>query len=172
MMAANIIENISLCRLGGFAGSNPEVIESVFPMLDSDASTLLGKALPHGIEPDHFILEKWNNKHVLSYVFTIKASGPATRDDLASIALLLPADKKINIQDFQVLFKMVIDSFKHELEKLDVSKLKHMIERIHNGINKGEKIAIESVNVDVPSLIKSKKLRLVAEAESIAGRVF
>jgi len=171
-MALNLIENISLCRLGGFVGSNPEVLGSVLPISNTEQKALLKKALPHGIEPGKFILEKLNNKHILSYIFTMKAKETGVRDDLASIAVVLPADKRLNIDDFQVLFKLVIESFKSEIDRIDVTKLKYMIERIHNGINKGEKISIENVNVDVPSIVKSKKLRLVTEVEKIAGRIF
>lgn len=171
-MSMNIIENISLCRLGGFVGSNPEVLGSILPISNTEQKILLDKALPHGIEPGKFILEKLNNKYIMSYVFTMKAKQAGVRDDLASIALVIPADKRINVDDFHVLFKMVIESFKAELDKVDVSKLKYMIERIYNGINKREKISIENVNVDVLSILKSKKLRLVTEVEKVAGRIF
>jgi hypothetical protein len=171
-MAMNIIENISLCRLGGFVGSNPEVLGSVLPISSTEQKALLDKALPHGIEPGKFILEKLNNKFILSYIFIMKAKEASIRDDLASIAVILPADKKLNIDDFQVLFKLVIESFKAEIDRIDITKLKHMIERVYNGINKGEKISIENVNFDVPSIVKSKKLRLVTETEKVAGRIF
>nr|MDO8114306.1 hypothetical protein [Candidatus Sigynarchaeota archaeon] len=170
-LAVNVIENISLCRLGGFVGSNPEVIGSVLPISNTEEQILLGKALPHGVEPGKYILEKLNNKHILSYVFSMKAKEAGVRGDLASIAIILP-DKKVNIEDFQVLFRLVIESFKAELDKIDVTKLKHMIERIYNGINKGEKISIENISFDVPSIVKSRKLRLVSEVEKIAGRIF
>jgi hypothetical protein len=171
-MAMNLIENISLCRLGGFVGSNPEVLGSVLPISNTEEKALLNKALPHGIEPGKFILEKLNNKFILSYIFNMKAKEAGVRDDLASIAVVLPADKRINIDDFQVLFKLVIESFKAEIDRIDITKLKYMIERIHNGINKGEKISIENVNIDVPSIVKNKKLRLVTETEKVAGRIF
>ncbi|NMC08150.1 MAG: hypothetical protein GYA24_23290 [Candidatus Lokiarchaeota archaeon] len=171
-MSMNIVENISLCRLGGFVGSNPEVLGSILPISNTEQKTLLDKALPHGIEPGKFILEKINNKYIMSYIFTMKAKQAGVRDDLASIALVVPADKRINIDDFQVLFKLVIESFKAELDKVDVAKLKYMIERIYNGINNREKIAVENVSVDVPSILKSKKLRLVTEVEKVAGRIF
>ncbi len=171
-MAMKLIENISLCRLGGFVGSNPEVLGSVLPISITEEKALLGKALPHGIEPGKFILEKLNNKFIVSYIFTMKAKEAGVRDDLASIAVVLPADKRINIDDFQILFKLVIESFKAEIDRIDTTKFKHMIERVYNGINKGEKISIENVNVDVPSIVKSKKLRLVTEVEKIAGRIF
>ncbi len=171
-MAFNLIENISLCRLGGFEGSNPEVLGSVLPISHTEEKILLDKALPHGVEPGRYILEKLNNKFIISYIFNLKAKEAGVRDDLASIAVVLPAGKKINIDDFQILFKLVIESFKAELDRIDITKLKHMIERVYNGINKGEKISIENVNVDVPSLVKSKKLRLVTEVEKVAGRLF
>ncbi|MBN2154179.1 MAG: hypothetical protein JW839_22180 [Candidatus Lokiarchaeota archaeon] len=170
-MAFNIIENISLCRLGGFAGSNPEVLGSVLPISNTEERLLLDKALPHGIEPGKFVLERLNNKHIISYVFSMKAKEAGTRDDLASIAVVLPADKRVNVESFQILFKLVIESFVAEIDKVDVTKLKHMIERIYNGINKGEKISIDDVNIDVPSIVKSKKLHLVTEVERIAGRI-
>ncbi len=171
-MAMHLIENISLCRLGGFVGSNPEVLGSVLPISNTEEQALLDKALPHGIESGKFILEKLNNKFILSYIFTMKAIDAGVRDDLASIALVIPADKRINIDDFQILFRLVIESFKAEIDRIDITKLKHMIERVYNGINKGEKISIENVNVDVPSIIKSKKLRLLTEVEKIIGRIF
>jgi hypothetical protein len=170
-MAMNLIENISLCRLGGFVGSNPEVLGSILPISSTEEKALLEKALPHGIEPGKFTLEKLNNKFILSYTFTMKAKDAGVRHDLASIALVLP-DKRINMVDFQILFKLVIESFKSELDRIDITKLKHVIERVYNGINKGEKISIENVNVDVPSIVKSKKLRLVTEVENVAGRIF
>ncbi len=171
-MAMKLIENISLCRLGGFVGSNPEVLGSVLPISSTEEKALLDKALPQGIEPGKFILEKLNNKYIISYIFTMKAREAGVRDDLASIAVVLPADKRINIDHFQILFKLVIESFKAEIDRIDSTKLKYMIERVYNGINKGEKISIENVNVDVPSIVKNKKLRLVTEVEKVAGRLF
>ena len=170
-LAMNIIENISLCRLGGFVGSNPEVISSVLPISTTEEKALLNKALPDGSEPNSYILEKLNNKYILSYTFTIKSSDADVRDDLASIALVVP-EKKVNIEDFKVLFKLVMDSFKDEMDSIDLEKMKYMIERIYNGINKGEKISIENVSIDVQSIVKKKKLKLVTEVEKIAGRIF
>ena len=170
-MAMNIIENISICRLGGFVGSNPEVISSVLPISSTEEQALLCKALPDGTEPNSYILEKLNNKYILSYTFTIKSNDETVRDDLASIALVMP-DKKVNIEDFKILFKLVMDSFKDEMETINLEQLKYMIERIYNGINKGEKIAIENVSIDVPSIVKNKKLKIITEAEKIAGRIF
>ncbi|MEX2715237.1 MAG: hypothetical protein Q6353_006595 [Candidatus Sigynarchaeum springense] len=170
-MAFNILENISLCRLGGFAGSNPEVLGSVLPISNTEEKLLLDKALPHGVEPGKLIVERLNNKFIISYVFSMKAKDPGVRDDLASIASVVPADKRVNIDAFQILFKLVIDSFIAEIGQVDITKLKYMIERVYNGINKGEKISIENVIVDVPTIVKNKKLRLVTEVEKIAGRI-
>ena len=170
-MAMNIIENISLCRLGGFVGSNPEVISSVLPISNTEEKALLCKALPEGTEPNTYILEKLNNKYILSYTFTIKSTDADVRDDLASIALVIP-DKKVNIEDFKILFKLVMDSFKDEMETINLEKMKYMVERIYNGINKGEKISVENVSVDVQSIVSKKKLKILTEVEKIAGRIF
>ena len=88
-----IIENVSVCKLGGNIGSDPEVVGS-FPDLalsiqDSEQREFIGCSLPDGALPGSFTEEVLNDKKILSYVFRIKSQDAVVRDDLASISLIV-----------------------------------------------------------------------------------
>jgi hypothetical protein len=172
----SIVDTISISRLGGFIGSNPEIL-STFPLdqkptSDSDVKAFLNKSLPFGIQPGSFTVEKFKDKLAISYLFSVKNQDAAIRDDLTSITVLV-SEKKVNIDDFKKLFIQIIDVFKNEMDTLTPTLLVNTIERIYNGVNKNEKIKLEKAIIDVPQIIKKQKLTLMmVDFEKLKGGFF
>lgn len=172
----SIVDAVGICRLGGFVGSNPEIIGSV-PSLEtyyntSEQQEFLKKSLPDGVEPGSFMLDKLKDNLILSHVFSIKSGKEGVRDDLASITVVI-SEKKVNVDHFQELFKVIMRSFKEEIEKLTPDLLVQTIERIYNGVNKNKKIKLDKVVVDVPKIVKEKKLTLVkGDISKLKGAFF
>ncbi|MFX0101277.1 MAG: hypothetical protein ACFFCS_17015 [Candidatus Hodarchaeota archaeon] len=160
----SIVDAVGICRLGGFVGSNPEIIGSV-PSLgqyynESEQQEFLRKSLPNGVQPGSFTLDRLKDSLILSHVFKIKSSKEGVRDDLASITVVI-SEKKVNVGHFQELFKAIMNSFKGEIETLTPTLLMQTIERIYNGVNKNKKIKLDKVVIDIPKIVQEKKLTLV-----------
>ena len=54
----------------------------------------------------------------------------------------------------------IIIAFSTNLEKLTKTTLSKLLENIYNGVNGTKKIKVENVTVDVPKIIKQKKLNI------------
>lgn len=164
-MKLSIIEVAGICRLGGFEGSNPELL-SLFPgnqellSEQEDMEEFISKSLPFGISPDSFSRHSFQQGTLFSYTFELRSANAGTRNDLAAITLFV-SDKKVNIDQFEQLFKSIMTAFKDEMEKLTPTLLTNTIERIYNGVNKNEKININKIIVDVPGMIKHNKWKLI-----------
>ncbi len=155
------IDTVTITRLGGFEGSNPELL-GAFPAVLGDQTELINKSLPSGIEPGTFRSDKIGGLNIFSYSFKVKAEQTGARDDLASVSILV-SDKKVNVDQIEVLFKEIVKSLDDggELPMMRAATLIQMIERIYNGVNKPEKIKIEHVVIDVPQIIKQKRLSIL-----------
>ena len=174
-MGENVVELVGISRLGGFEGSNPEIYAS-YPEFEDffkneDRTLFLEKTLPSACKPDTFSIDKIKDKYILSYIFALRAEMQGVRDDLASITVVVP-EKQVNIIEFEKLFRLIIDSFKWEMEKLTPVILKTMIERIYSGVNGNQKIKLVDADVDIPGLIKNKKLKIKKESKSMVGKLF
>ncbi len=177
-MSRDIIESVGFCRLGGFSGSHPEII-SAFPANIVERYALLDpqeflcKALPDGTEPWTLHVDTFKDRYILSYTFSLKSQAPGVRDDLGSISVVVP-ENVVNIEDFKILFKTILESFKGEMHKLSPQLLANMLERIYNGVNQGKNIKIRDTNVDIDvnGIIKKQKLCIRKEQENLCGRLF
>jgi hypothetical protein len=156
-----VFESVSVCRLGGFEGSNPEFVEA-FPSVVSADNELVNKSMPIGTEPGTFILDKLHGMNVFSYVFTAKSEETGIRDDLASISVVV-SDKKVNIDQVEILFREIVTSLDKsgQLANSKVSTITQMLERIYNSVNKNQKLKIDAVTIDIPLIIKQKKLNIL-----------
>lgn len=158
-----VIENVGVVRLGGFEGSNPEILD-IYPPLDTtldkeEAAAFIVKSMPHGVVPGTFTLDKLRSTYILSYTFSLPADHEGVRDDLASISVVV-SDKKVNIDQFEHLFKEIIKTFNGDLLKLTKTRLTNMLERIYNGVNNNKKIKVDNVAIDVSGIIKKQKLNI------------
>lgn len=170
------MENIGFCRLGGFVHSHPEIMGSYPPLeltlTDDDKKSFLRKSLPDGIEPGSYHHDKLGDNFILSYVFAMKNENINARDDLASITAVV-SEKNVKLNDFKVLFREVIDSFKDKMEKFDPLTFSMLLERIYNGVNENKRIKISEVIVDIPGIIENNKLALVKkEVTQLKGSFF
>ncbi|MHA1682909.1 MAG: hypothetical protein ACTSUE_18365 [Promethearchaeota archaeon] len=158
-----VIENVGVCRLGGFENSNPEILAAYPPLNktipDAHLNEFINKSLPVGTIPGAFSLNKIKDVYILSYTFKIQSKKEGIRDDLASISVVI-SDKKVNIDHFENLFKEIIIKFNGNLERLTRTVLKKLLEKIYNGVNDNKKIKLENVTIDVPDIIKKKKLNI------------
>ncbi|MBD3188064.1 hypothetical protein GF325_14605 [Candidatus Bathyarchaeota archaeon] len=57
------------------------------------------------------------------------------------------------------------------MSKLTKTLLRQLMERIYNGVNKNTKINVQDIEIDIPKIIKRKRLKIVRKTESLAGRV-
>jgi hypothetical protein len=155
------IDTVTITRLGGFEGSNPEFLGS-YPALFGDKAELINKTLPNGVMPGNFRSDKIGGMNIFSYAFKVKAEQAGVRDDLASVSVIV-SDKKVNVDQMEILFKEIVRMLdeKGELHLMKPATLILMMERIYNGVNKTEKIKIDNVVVDVHQIIKQKKLNIL-----------
>jgi hypothetical protein len=158
-----IIENVTMCKLGGYEGSNPEIWGS-FPPLEptitvEDQQEFLDKSLPTGAEPGLFTSNRIRNIFIVAYTFSRKSAEQGVRDDLASISVII-SDKKVNIEQFEILFKEIIAAIGSEIANIPEQVLLQMMERIYNGVNSKGKIKIDKVTADLSSIISKKKIHL------------
>ncbi|MBN2153853.1 MAG: hypothetical protein JW839_20515 [Candidatus Lokiarchaeota archaeon] len=154
------IDNVTITRLGGFEGSDPELV-GAYPAVIGDKAELINKALPEGAVPGTFRSDKIAGMHILSYTFKVKAERESLRDDLASISIIV-SDKKVHIDQMEALFKEIARSLDEsgDLYQMRPTMFVQMMERIYNGVNKSEKIKIDDVVIDIPQIIKMNKLNI------------
>ncbi|HME55691.1 MAG TPA: hypothetical protein VKM55_26020 [Candidatus Lokiarchaeia archaeon] len=157
------IDKVSICKLPGHEGSNPEFVGS-YPEDSTiiDEPELISKSMPDGVAPGTFRSNRIDNMIILAYTFAMKSEQEGVRDDLASISVVV-SDKKVNVDQIEILFKEIMTTLdtSGELYKLRSATLVQMMERIYNGVNKNEKIKISTITVDVPRIIKQKKLNIL-----------
>ena len=157
-----IVENVGICRLGGFVGSKPEIL-GIFPVdyyNAEDQEEFIRKSLPIGIKPGKITQDKFKGNYILSYTFPLKNEENAeTRDDLASITVVV-AEKNVDIVNFKILFEVIVEHFGEHLKTFKKASLIQMMERIYNGVNKNKKINVEELVIDIPGIIKQKKLNI------------
>ena len=170
----SIINLVGVCRLGGFIGSNPEVLGE-FPankLTPEQKNEFINKSMPEGVLPGTITVAKFLTNYIVSYAFRLKSEVEGERDDLATVTVLVP-ERRVNIEHFKQLFKLIMESFKDEIEKVSPTVLSHMIERIYNGVNQNEKIKMDALVIDVPEIIKKQKLRLIkTDLKELKGAFF
>lgn len=167
----SVVKTIHITRLGGFTGSNPEIL-AVFPRnLNETLSeqSIIDHSLPDGVSPNTFSLVKVDNIYFLSYVFSITNKDAEIRKDLASISIVID-QKDTNIEDFKILFEYIVEIMIKQTDiKITTEFLIESLEDIFEGINNMQKVKIGKIIIDIPKIIRSKKLTPVIKKQ-VQGR--
>ena len=167
----SVVKTIHITRLGGFTGSNPEIL-AVFPRnLNETLSeqSIIDHSLPDGVGPNTFSLVKIDDIYFLSYIFSITNKNVEIRKDLASISVVID-QKDTNIEDFKILFEHIVEiMIKQKNIKITTEFLIESLEDIFEGISNMKKVKIGEIIIDIPKIIKSKKLKPVIKKQ-VQGR--
>jgi len=125
--------------LEGRVGSNPKVL-SIFPnTLDASEETIIQKSLPHGATPDKFYEDTIGSNKILVYTFEIP--NEESRNDLASIGLIL--DKDVIIENLRPIIVQLIEWLKSE-NFLTYKIIQEHLPKIIDGINNKGIIVIKN----------------------------
>ncbi|MHA1106107.1 MAG: hypothetical protein ACTSPN_10375 [Promethearchaeota archaeon] len=158
-----------LMKLGGFVGSNPEILGS-FPNLKitgDEYSELLAKSFPHGVKVGEFVEDKHGKHNVLSYIFKVKRE--EERDDLFSFSVL------ISKRDKTAIYKPVIKELIEILENknlLTEEILMNNQKTIFEGINQEENIEINGLTIEFHSIFKEIKQKILKEKLALKWAFF
>lgn len=156
-------------KLGGFIGSNPEILGS-FPSLNitrDESSELLAKSFPHGVKVGDYVEDKHGKHNILSYIFKVKRE--EDRDDLFSFSVLISKKDKTAI--YKPVIKELIDIlFKQNLLTEEI--LMKNQKTIFDGINQEENIVINGITIEFHSIFKEIKKQILKEKPDLRGSFF
>lgn len=157
-----------LSKLGGFVGSNPEIVSSYPPYtgVGSEAE-ILHACFPIGAKVGEFFEDKFRKYLVLSYVFKIQKN--EERDDLFSFAVLLHKREKVEI------YKEVLMSLIHILEnngRLIENVLTDNHQKIYEAINTESDVYIEDLLIDFSRIFQEVKAKVLKEKPQLKGSFF
>jgi hypothetical protein len=157
-----------LSKLGGFVGSNPEIVSSYPPYTTvGNEAEILDACFPMGAKTGQFFEERFRKYLVLSYVFKIRKN--EERDDLFSFAVLL--HKRDNVE----IYREVLISLINILEsngRLNESILTDNHQKIYEGINTESDIYIEDLLIDFSRIFKDIKAKVLKEKPQLKGSFF
>ena len=158
-----------LLKLGGFVGSNPEIL-NFFPSLEMsqvESNILLNKSFPHGVRAGDFVEDKYGKYNVLSYIFKVKQD--ENRDDLFSFSILL------NKKDKNEVYKPVLQELIERLDEnnqLSEDILTNNHKTIFQGINQEEDIEINGFNIELHEIFKEIKKKILKQKPQLKGSFF
>jgi hypothetical protein len=154
-----------LSKLGGFVGSNPQIVSSYPPFtgVGSEAE-ILNTCFPFGAKAGKFFEDRFRKYIVLSYVFKIGKG--MERDDLFSFAVLLHKRDKVEIYK-EVLVKLV--NILESNGRLSESILTEYHQKIYEGINTESDISIEDLLIDFSRIFKEVKAKILKEKPKLRG---
>ncbi|MFX1419436.1 MAG: hypothetical protein ACFE9N_10995 [Promethearchaeota archaeon] len=157
-----------LAKLGGFIGSNPEIISS-FPniRLLGGERELLKKCFPIGSKVGLFIEDKFNKYLILSYIFKIQQD--AERDDLFTLSILLHKHDKIDI--YKHVLKELLEMLKAN-GLLNEAILRNYHRAIYEGINQEIDVYIEDLRINFSSIFKDIKTKILKQKPQLKGSFF
>ncbi len=124
-------ETTIICKLGGNVGSDTKIL-SLYPELEipsKETSKLISKCFPIGSKVGHSIINKYEKRIILSYIFKIKKEDK--RDDLLSFSIIM--DRKLKSEIYKQIFWKAINFLKdnHQLtEEWLVENHKSIYEKI------------------------------------------
>jgi len=157
-----------LAKLGGYVGSNPEIISSYPPYSAVGNETeLLNTCFPIGAKAGKFFEDRFRKYLVLSYAFKVKHN--SQRDDLFSFSILLHKRDKVEI------YKLILTEFIGMLESdglLSESTLTDYHQKIYDGINTETDIYIEHQLVDFSRMFKEAKAKIIKQKPELKGSFF
>ena len=154
-----------LAKLGGFVGSNPEILSSYPPFSKVGNETdILRTCFPMGAKEGKFFEDRYKKYIVLSYIFKIQQR--ASRDDLFSFSVLLHKRDKVEI------YKPVLVELVKILEEnglLNEQILTTYHQRIYEGINTESNVHVEDLLVDFSKIFKEVKAMILKEKPQLRG---
>ncbi len=157
-----------LAKLGGFVGSNPEIVSSYPPYTAVGNETeILNSCFPLGAKAGKFFEDRFRKYIALSYVFKVRKS--AERDDLFSFSVLLHKRDKVEI------YKKVLTELINILEsngRLSESVLTQYHQKIYEGINSESDILIEDLLIDFSRIFKEVKAKVLKQKPQLKGSFF
>ncbi|MFX0023052.1 MAG: hypothetical protein ACFE9S_12065 [Candidatus Hermodarchaeota archaeon] len=157
-----------LAKLGGFIGSNPEIISS-FPSTSSfgDQTEILKKCFPIGSKVGQFIEDKFTKFQVLSYIFKVEQEGE--RDDLYSFSILLHKRDKVEI--YKLVLIDVVENLKANglLNEVILTKYHRTI---YEGMNQEMDVRIEDLLIDFSRIFKDIKAKILKQKPQLKGSFF
>jgi hypothetical protein len=158
-----------LMRLGGFVGSNPEILTS-FPSLNmkqGESSELLAKSFPHGVHEGDFVEDKHGKYNILSYIFRVKRE--EDRDDLYSFSVLLSKKDKTEVYK-PILEELIKNLAKNNLltEQILMNNHKSLFE----GINQEIDIEINGIKIELKDLFEDIKSKVLKPKPELKGSFF
>ncbi|MFX1477612.1 MAG: hypothetical protein ACFFCI_05740 [Promethearchaeota archaeon] len=156
------------CKLGGFIGSNPEIVSS-FPSLVGfeEKSDVLNTCFPIGIKVGDFHEDRYKKYSVLSYIFKIPQL--TDRDDLFSISVLL--HKRENVETYKPALQELINLLDTN-GLLNEEILKNYNQRIYEGLNEEKDIYIENLLIDFSKFFEEIKTQKSKAKPDIKGSFF
>lgn len=140
-----------VCKLGGYAGSNPEIVVAYPPLKTTikNIKDLISVCMPLGCKNGDFIIDKYENHNLLSYIFNVKKD--SGRDDLFSFSILL--DKKLNPELYKPIIKSIID----DLQKNNLLSEEILLEFqniIYRNLNDETNFTIREVSIQISEYFK------------------
>jgi hypothetical protein len=156
------------CKLGGFIGSNPEIVSS-FPSLSGfgEKSDILNTCFPIGINVGDFHEDRYKKYLVLSYVFKIPRLDD--RDDLFSLSVLL--HKRENVEIYKPVLQELISLLDNN-GLLNEEILKNYNQSIYEGLNDEKVIYIENLLIDFSRIFKEIKTQKLKAKPDLKGSFF
>ena len=157
-----------LSKLGGFVGSNPEIVSSYPPYTAVGNETeILNSCFPLGAKAGKFFEDRFRKYIALSYFFKVRKS--TERDDLFSFSILLHKRDKVEI------YKEVLVGLIDALESnglLTESILTDYHQQIYEGINLESDIYIQDLLIDFSRIFKEVKAKVLKEKPQLKGSFF
>ncbi|MHA1680922.1 MAG: hypothetical protein ACTSUE_07930 [Promethearchaeota archaeon] len=166
----SVLEHIGLCHRDCNSGSMPKIIYA-YPPLElslskSEQEDFIKKSFPPEVESGTFHLDTIDGNYLISYIFRVNIKGVANQHggaggyELASFTVVI-SDKKVNISQFQELFKILVEKFQPFMKFLDMDKIVESLEEIYRAVNEIDKITMYNNNVvDLPAIIEEHDLRI------------
>ena len=158
-----------LLKLGGFIGSNPEIL-NFFPSLkmsQDESNDLLTKSFPHGIRAGDFVEDRHGKHNILSYIFKVKREDE--RDDLFSFSVLL--GKKDKNEIYKPVMQQLIEILdQHNLLTEDILTTNH--KTIFEGINQEIDIEINGLKIELHNMFKEIKKQVLKPKPDLKGAFF
>jgi len=158
-----------LMRLGGFVGSNPEILNS-YPSLNmkqNESNELLAKSFPHGVHEGDFVEDKHGKYNILSYIFRVKRK--EDRDDLYSFSVLLSKKDKTEV------YKPILEELIHILHQNSLLTEQILMENHKNlfeGINQEMDIEINGIKIELQDRFKEIKNQVLKPKPELKGSFF
>ncbi len=128
---------------------------------------MLLKCLPLGFKPGNFIISKYKENNVLSFVFRVKMD--SGRDDLLSFSILI--DKKLEATYYQPILQEIIDAL-DDNGLLNEYILKTYQEQIYEAINQEKDLMIESIMIPLSKQFKIINSQIKKDKPNLKGSFF